>query len=119
MFLEEFYNYNAKGDKLIAENMYLHTLTCWLFNNDFQVYENLLDYYEEREEYAVCDGIHRALSKIDDIMHNRFNDADKIEETENEITYTHEEHLRVSSLIFEDILKEIYEKQINKYKENN
>lgn len=119
MFLEEFYNYNAKGDKLIAENMYLHTLTCWLFNNDFQVYENLLDYYEEREEYAVCDGIHRALSKIDDIMHNRFNDADKIAETENEIAYTHEEHMRVSSLIFEDILKEIYEKQISKYKENN
>ena len=81
MFLEEFYNYNAKGDKLIADNMYLHTLTCWLFNNDFQVYENLLDYYEEKEEYAVCEGIHRALAKIDDIMHNRFNDADKIAET--------------------------------------
>ena len=55
MFLEEFYSYDASGDKLIAENMYMHTLACWLFNNDFQVYENLLEYYEEKEEYAVCE----------------------------------------------------------------
>lgn len=118
MFLEEFYSYDASGDKLIAENMYMHTLACWLFNNDFQVYENLLEYYEEKEEYAVCEGIHRALAKIDDIMHNRFNSANKVSETEESVTYTHEEHLRVSTLIFEDILKEIYEKQINKFKED-
>ena len=51
-------------------------------------------------------------------MHNRFNSANKVSETEESVTYTHEEHLRVSTLIFEDILKEIYEKQINKFKED-
>lgn len=119
MLLEEFYNYNHKGDSMLADSMYLHTLGCWLFNSNFEVYESLIKYYEDREEYAVCEGINRALNKIEDIMHEHFENAEKISETETEVTYTHEEHMRVSSLIFEDILKEIYEKQINKYKKNH
>lgn len=119
MFLEEFYNYDATNDKLVTEYVYVHTLSCWIVNSDFNIYESLLEHYEAEEQYAVCEGINRALLKIDDIMAKRFEEADKISETETEVTYTHQEHMRVSSLIFEDILKEIYEKQINKHKEDN
>jgi hypothetical protein len=52
-------------------------------------------------------------------MNDRFEEAEKLKETEFEVTYTHEEHKRVSRLIFEDILKEVYEKQVSKYKESN
>jgi hypothetical protein len=52
-------------------------------------------------------------------MANRFEQADKIEETEDRAVHSMQEHTRISGLIFEDIIKEIYEKQINKYKENN
>lgn len=119
MLLEEFYNYDATDDKLITEYVYVHTLSCWIINNDFNIYESLLEYYEGQEQYAVCEGIHRALAKVDDIMAKRFDEADKVSETDSEVTYTHQEHLRVSSLIFEDIIKEIYEKQIDKRKKNS
>jgi regulator of sigma D len=119
MLLEEFYNYDASDDKLIAEYVYVHTLSCWIVNGDFDIYESLIDHYEKEEQYAVCEGIHKALSKIDDIMAVRFDEADKIQETEDKVVYSMQEHNRVSALIFEDILKEIYEKQINKYKTNN
>jgi len=119
MLLEEFYKYDASDDKLIAEYVYLHTLSCWIINSDFGIYESLIEYYEEQEQYAVCEGIHKALSKVDDIMAERFEQADKIKETESEVVYSMQEHSRVSALIFEDILKEIYEKQIGKHKKNN
>ena len=119
MLLEEFYNYDSSGDQLIAESMYLHTLGCWLINNDFTIYESLVKHYEEIEQYEVCEGITRALDKIEDIMDKHFSEAEKFSETDKEVTYTHQEHMRVSALIYEDILKEIYEKQINKRKEDN
>ena len=119
MLLEEFYNYDADEKKFIANYTYLHTLSCWIINNDFAIYQSLLDFYEQNEQYEVCEGIDRALRKIDEIMQHRFADAEKLDETDKEVVYSHEEHMRVSSLIFEDILKEIYEKQIDKYKENS
>lgn len=119
MLLEEFYNYDASDDKLIAEYVYIHTLNCWIINSDFNIYEGLIEFYEEREQYAVCEGIHKALNKIDDIMSKRFEQADKLKETEEEVIYSLHEHTRVSGLIFEDIIREIYEKQIDKHKKNN
>jgi len=119
MLLEEFYNYDASSDRQISEYVYLHTLNCWLINSDFTIYEALLEYYETEEHYEVCEGINRALSKIEDIMTERFAEADSIEETEEEVVYTHQEHMRVSALIYKDIIKEIYEKQIDKRKEDS
>lgn len=119
MLLEEFYNYDADEKKFIGDYTYMHTLSCWLINNDFSIYESLLQFYEEKEQYEVCEGIDRALRKIDEIMKHRFADADKLDETENEVVYSHEEHMRVSALIFEDILKEIYERKIEHTKKDN
>lgn len=119
MLLEEFYNYDADDKKFIADYTYVHTLSCWLINNDFAIYESLLQFYEEQEQYEVCEGIDRALRRIDDIMQDRFADADKIKETDNEVVYSHEDHMRVSALIFEDILKEIYERKIEYAKKDN
>jgi regulator of sigma D len=119
MLLEEFYKYDPTNDKLISEYVYVHTLSCWIVNSDFNIYESLIEYYEGQEQFAVCEGIYNALEKIDQIMANRFEQADKIEETEDRAVHSMQEHTRISGLIFEDIIKEIYEKQINKYKENN
>lgn len=119
MLLEEFYDYDGKRDGLLIEDVYLATLQNWLVHNDFDIYESLLITFEQKEDYIICEGINRALSKIEDITNNRFMQAEKVGETEEEVLYTHEEHLRVSRLIFEDVLKEIYEKQVSKYKKNN
>lgn len=119
MLLEEFYKYNGQDDSVLTEAVYLGTLHSWLIYNDFVIYENIIKYFEEKEEYMVCEGIHRALSKIDDVMAERFKDAEKIRETDDEVVYSHEEHQRVSRLVFEDIIKEIYEKQVSKRKENS
>lgn len=119
MLLEEFYNYDGNRDKLSAEDVYLTTLQHWLIYNDFDIYESLLITFEQKENYVACEGIHRALRRIEQIMDQRFEEAEKIQETEEEVVYTHEEHKRISRLIFEDILKEIYEKQISKYQKDN
>lgn len=119
MLLEEFYNYDGREDKLIAQDAYLSTLQCWFLYNEFDIYESLLITFEEKEQYAVCEGINKALSRIEEIMNDRFEEAEKLKETEFEVVYTHEEHKRISRLIFEDILKEVYEKQVSRYKKNN
>jgi hypothetical protein len=119
MLLEEFYNYDGNRDKLSAEDVYLTTLQHWLIYNDFDIYESLLITFEQKENYIVCAGIRRALQRIEDTMDRRFEQAEKIRETEEEVVYTHEEHQRISRLIFEDILGEIYEKQISKYQKDN
>lgn len=119
MLLEEFYNYDGKEDKLIAQEAYLSTLHCWFLYNEFDIYESLLITFEQREQYAICEGINKALSKIEEIMDNRFKESDNLKATSDEIVLTHEEHKRVSRLIFEDILREIYEKQISKHQKDN
>lgn len=119
MLLEEFYKYNGQDDSVLTEAVYLGTLHSWLIYNDFVIYENIMKYFEEKEEYMICDGIHRALSKIDDVMAERFKDAEKIKETEGEVVYSHEEHQRVSRLVFEDIIKEIYERKAEHAKKDN
>lgn len=119
MLLEEFYSYDARDDKRIADYVYIHTLSCWLINNDFSIYETLLEHYEDQEMYAICEGINRGLNFIEDTMNLHFEDAEKMEEKDGHFVYTHQEHMRVSALIFQDIIKEIYEKQIGKFKENN
>ena len=52
-------------------------------------------------------------------MDKRFDEAAKIEETEDEALLTSEEHKRVSQLIYQDILKEIYENRIRTIKGND
>jgi hypothetical protein len=119
MFIEEFYKYDGKDVTDVADIVYLTTLQSWLIYNELSIYESLLVTFEEMEQYAICEGIHRALSKVEDIMDERFSEANKLAESDSGYTVTHEEHNRVSRLVFEDILKEIYEKQIGKYKKNN
>lgn len=112
MLLEEFYSQDPKNHVRVAESAYLVTLQYWMVYNQLDIYERMLQYYEEKEEYAFCEGISRAIEKIEDTMDKRFQEAEALEEDEDQILYTHDEHQRVSRLIFEDILKEIYERQI-------
>jgi hypothetical protein len=119
MLLEEFYSQDPKNHVRVAESAYLVTLQYWMVYNQLDIYERMLQYYEEKEEYAFCEGISRAIEKIEDTMDKRFQEAEALEEDEDQILYTHDEHQRVSRLIFEDILKEIYERQVKTTEETN
>lgn len=119
MLLEELYSQDPKNHVKVAEAAYLVTLQYWMVYNQLDIYARMLNYYEEKEEYAICEGITRAIEKIESTMDYHFQQAESLEEDEDQILYTHEEHQRVSRLIFEDILKEIYERQIKTTKEGD
>jgi hypothetical protein len=119
MLLEELYSQDPKNHVKVAETAYLVTLQYWMVYNQLDIYERMLNYYEQMEEYAICEGINRAIEKIESTMDKHFQEAESLEEDEDQILYTHEEHQRVSRLIFEDILKEIYERQIKTTEEGD
>lgn len=130
MLLEEFFKQDSTGDQLI-KYVYVSTLSNFIINPNFQIFDNILEKYEKEENYLICEGINRALNKIDEIYNDRFSNAIKEIDEEDEEDYDHEEfsiddyvdhenrNIRISRLIFEDIIKEIYEAQIRRYKESN
>jgi hypothetical protein len=109
MLLEELYN---KEYKRVAEAAYVTTLQFYLSYNELAIYDRMLQHYEEQEDYAVCQGIHKAIDFIEETMDKRFDEATPEEEQEDGNLYTQDEFKKVSRLIFEDILKEIYERQV-------
>lgn len=111
MLLEELYNQDYK-DK--AEAAYYATLNFWLTYNDTSIYEDMLEYYKEKEQYELCEGIDKAIDKIYDVMDSRFEESQPVDETDEEVLLSMEEHARISRLIFKDILKEIYERQVKR-----
>ena len=115
MLLEELYNDGKKsGD--IQMHFYIATLSAYLIYNDLEVFDRLLQEFEDREEYLICSGIKSAIEKIEEVHSERFNEASieiGIEEDEEGLlTFSYEKHKEISKLIFKDILTEIYEKQI-------
>jgi len=118
MLLEEFYNYESKKDEEKVQFFYTSTLSSWLNYNNVDVYVALIDDFEEKEEYLICEGINRALSVIDDIMDKRFGEAAIVEE-DGLGFFTQEEHDKVSQLVFLDIMKEIYKSYITTYTQTN
>ena len=118
MLLEEFYNYESKKDEEKVQFFYTATLSSWLNYNNIDVYVALIDDFEEKEEYLICEGINRALSVIDDIMDKRFGEAAIVEE-DGLGFFTQEEHDKVSQLVFLDIMKEIYKSYITTYTQTN
>ena len=109
MSLEEFYNQEYRSQVSAA---YVSTLQFYVNYNDLTIYDALVGYYEDTEQYAICEGISRAIDFIDNTMDNRFGEAIEESEEEDGKIYTAEEYKRVSRLVFEDIIKEIYERQI-------
>lgn len=109
MSLEEFYNQEYRSQVSAA---YVSTLQFYVNYNDLTIYDALVKYYEDTEEYAICEGISRAIDFIDDTMDHRFGEAIEESEEEDGKIYTAEEYKRVSILVFEDIIKEIYERQV-------
>ena len=116
MSLEEFYNQEYRSQVSAA---YVSTLQFYIYYNDLTIYDALVAYYESTEEYAICEGISRAIDFIDVTMDNRFSEAIEEGEEEDGKIYTAEEYKRVSRLVFEDIIKEIYERQVGNCKENS
>ena len=127
MLLEEFFNQSSTNDQLI-KYVYVSTLSNFIVNPNFQTFDNILEEYEKKENYIVCEGINRALNKIDEIYNDRFSDAirDEDDDEDEEKEFSIEDYvtledrnIRISRLIFEDIIKEIYEAQIKRYKESD
>ena len=74
MSLEEFYK-ASNEDRNKIESYYLTTLTAWMLWNKFDMFEDVLQHFEDKEEYLVCSGIQTAISRIEDIMDNHFTKA--------------------------------------------
>lgn len=119
MLLEELYN-NGKESGNIQLHFYTATLSAYLIYNDLEIFDRLLQDFEEKEEYLICSGIKAAIEKIEDVHDSRFQDAaveiGVNEDEDGMLTFSFEKHKEISKLIFEDILKEIYEKQIEQSK---
>lgn len=119
MYIEEFYNYDNSSNEAVVRIIYETTLTSWLIFNEEEVYLSMIETFEEQENYLACEGVKRAIEKINEVMDIRYAEATKIAETEDEALLTADEHRRVSRLIYEDILKEIYENRVRAIKGNN
>lgn len=117
MLLEELYN-DGKESGNIQLHFYTATLSAYLIYNDLEIFDKLLQDFEEKEEYLICSGIKAAIEKIEDIHDSRFNNAALEvgiqEDEEGLLTFSFDKHKEISKLIFEDILKEIYERQIER-----
>lgn len=109
----------SDGDRNKIERYYFTTLLAYMVWNKFDMFDDVLQYFEEKEEYLVCSGIQVAISKIEDIMDNRFADATPLEENEDMNTYSLEEYEDVSRKVFKDIIIEMYERQIDEFKGND
>ena len=116
MLLEELYNKEYQSQVNAA---YVSTLQFYVNYNDLTIYDALVKYYEDTEEYAICEGISKAVDFIDDTMDIRFGEAIEEGEEEDGKIYTAEEYKRVSRLVFEDIIKEIYERQVKGIESTN
>ena len=111
MLLGEFYNVKGMKNEQIVEHFYVSTLSAWLIFNEFEVFENVLSHFEAQEHYLVCEGISRAIQKIEEIIDNRFAEASEETEEEGVLHFDYKNHKEVSKRIFEDVMTEIYERK--------
>ena len=118
MSTEESFNVSNE-DRNKIERYYFTTLLAYMLWNKFDMFDDVLEYFEHKEEYLVCSGIQVAISKIEDIMDKRFSDATPVEEDEDMRTFSIEEYEEVSRKVFKDIIIEMYERQIDQFKGND
>ena len=114
MFTEELYNGMPEED--VARVAYLLTLSYWIIIREEIIFDNLLKDYEEKEMFAVCSGIQRANSFIDDKTNKRLeqvmgNDASMYSDPKV--------HKRVQRLIIKDVIYEIYERNIRGFESHD
>ena len=118
MSYEEFYKVDFKDGEQ-KDSFYVTTLLLWMLYNKFDVFEEVLEHFEAKENYLICAGIHLGLNKVEDLMHDRFEQATAIEENGDHKTYSYEEYENVSKQVLKDIIIEMYEKQAEKFKDRD
>ena len=119
MFFEGFYRAEDLNGPEIIEHFYVLTLSSWIMYNEASIYEELLDYFESQQEFYICEGINRALNRIDDTMQKHFLEASALDEDDEGKTFDLQEYKNVSRRVFIDIMKEIYERQIESNSTDN
>ena len=115
----EFYNIGDLSGRDVSNHFYIATLQSWLIHNDDEIYQNVLDHFEQLEYYAVCDGVNRAMKFIRNAVDKRFDEASFIAEDSDTYTYEFEEYKKISRKIYEDVLLEIYAEQIRNFTKSN
>ena len=115
----EFYNIGDLSGRDVSNHFYIATLQSWLIHNDDEIYQNVLDHFEQLEYYAVCDGVNRAMNFIRNAVDKRFDEASFIAEDSDTYTYEFEEYKKISRRIYEDVLLEIYAEQIRNFTKSN
>jgi len=113
MFFEGFFDETQLDADDIINHYYVLTLSAWITYNEMEIYENMMKHFEEKENYYVCEGINRALARIDEVTTNRFSEATPLEEDEDVRSFSVEEYKNASRKVFMDIMTEIYERQFS------
>jgi len=113
MFFEGFFDETQLEPQDIINHYYVLTLSAWITYNESEIYETMLNYFEEKENYYVCEGINRALARIDEVTTHRFSEATALEGGEEKTILDVEEYKQVSRRVFLDIMTEIYERQFS------
>lgn len=125
MLLGGYYKITNTGEERTVDLIYVTTLLAYLNHPDTAVFVGLLDRLEDEEKYMMCAGVHKALHTIEDFYEKRFveaaegNDLDLTEPMDIEINISQEDHQAVVNKVFEDILIEVYEKQIDGYQKSS
>ncbi len=113
MFFEGFFDETELDAQDIINHYYVLTLSAWITYNEMEIYEQMMKYFEEKENYYICEGINRALAKIDEVTTHRFSEATPLEEDDERKTFGVDEYKQVSRRVFTDIMTEIYERQFS------
>lgn len=125
MLLGEYYKITNTGEERTVDLIYVTTLLAYLNHPNTGVFVGLLERLENEEKYMMCAGVHKAISKIEDFYDNRFvevasgNGMDFTEPEEIEINISQDDYQEVLDKVFEDILIEVYEKQIDGYQKSS
>ena len=112
-------------NRQMSSHFYINTLQSWLIYNDYEIYEDVLKYFESLELYPVCDGIKKALIFIEFVLYKRFKDAEiNVKDIEDVVLGRlqddeFERHRAISRLVYKDILTEIYGEQIRNFAKGN
>lgn len=120
MWLRDIYN-NAPVDDVVHYS-YVTTLMVWLIANDFDIFDDVLKEFENKEDYQVCHGIHLGMRFIEELMDQKFKEHSEVTEDSSKTTYLFDDankYKEVSKEIFIKVIVEIYESQVGGYKKTD
>ena len=93
-----------KDDRVMAS--YTLTLFSWMLNTDTTPLVDILEHYEEKEDYEICEGINLAIEMISAKLEKAIASAPNSLLT-----------VEISNQIFKELLIEVYEGYLERDKD--